>query len=86
MVLHYLRSYKEKRAADIGANSASLWLLAFKKHLTWSQQRFILDVQYGCSHATDNGLEPMPRFIDGVTNLSDRYIRHSNQGSSVTKT
>ena len=66
-VLHSLRRLKEKKAADIGSNSFSFW--------TYNK---VVRLQ----HTLD--WKPTPRtVIDGVMNLLDRYIRHSNQSSSV---
>jgi hypothetical protein len=67
-VLHSLRSFKEKAAADIEANSSSFWTYDMVAHLQQTPD-----------------WKPTPRtVIDGVMYLSDRCVRHRNQGSSVT--
>jgi hypothetical protein len=62
-----LRNFKEKTAADTEANSYSFWTY---------------DMVVGLQQTPD--WKPTPgTVIDGVTNLSDLYIRQSNKSSSV---
>lgn len=66
-VLHSLRRFKEKTAADIGCNSSSFWTYDMVVRL---QQ-------------TPDWKPTSRTVIDGVMNFSDCYIRHSNQSSSA---